>query len=836
MQRPDLISLKSFLIFKLKNTFSKFQARRVQVRRFQGTQRLGLSQLLLLRIDSVPCVNFTRIKLINSHWWLQKVQKNPPRLTSKIHREHPTLQQFPNTPIKKRLHEHPPLPILFQKHGPFDLHSQFTQKINHLTLGHNFGNRTNNACRWQGNATLDATDTHLAANWTSFISGTLTIAAGSCNLSALTDIAGSSLYVSAGSYNLSGLTDIDDSSLYVTNGATLSLPDAVSYDANGTFQAEGAGSVLDLAALTTQTQANYFSQWNVDAADSGEIEIARLTSVNTGPYGSIQIEADAASKILNDLTNLNGTNITIDGANLQNSENPSGSASFSIGQNSSVVLEDEAYNGSISMNVGQGASVALEGGTYGDGATFNVGQGASVDLTGGQTTTYSGTLTGAGAGAVMLSSGECDSAGNLKLDFPGSMFQWSGGSFAGNLSNLGTINLGGSSDKSFAAQSNFYNYGDIIQTGAGNLALGDGMTLVNETVASYVIDSDSGFDNDGNAQQPPQVENLGYLASSRRGHLGPVDRWLSVQHGHNRSRFRHAANRRQQHQPGGGKCPDRGHVERPQRRSLSLPGGTNITSNAATIDLDGSGAAIGGLTGLSANSGSFSLTDGADFTTTGNFTNAGSLTVGGGSVLSIQGNYTQTGAATLTDQFSNAYSVVPSGEVAVQDVANLSGAFSASLVDGFAPNRNAISAAMTFGSLSGSFTSVEGLNPYFTEIVNPESLDLVTGTGDPVTLELSQVSAPTAATTGQQITVNWQVSNTSSNSTVNSWQDSVYFSTTAAITSRSVLLGSVTHSGGLDSGGFYNASLTARARPDPRQLLHTRRDGQPGRNPRHEPG
>ena len=76
-------------------------------------------------------------------------------------------------------------------------------------------------------------------------------------------------------------------------------------------------------------------------------------------------------------------------------------------------------------------------------------------------------------------------------------------------------------------------------------------------------------------------------------------------------------------------------------------------------------------------------------------------------------------------------------------------------------------------------------------------------------LAATSVAAPTAATAGQQITVNWQATDQSSQAATGSWQDSVYVSTTPAITSSALLLGSVMHSGGLTAGGLYNASLTA---------------------------
>ena len=83
--------------------------------------------------------------------------------------------------------------------------------------------------------------------------------------------------------------------------------------------------------------------------------------------------------------------------------------------------------------------------------------------------TYGGTLTGSGSGTVQFSGGNIDPAtgsgdgpanAGLTLNFSGSMFQWTGGGFfasKGNVTNLGTINLAGASDKGFFEDGTLYN-------------------------------------------------------------------------------------------------------------------------------------------------------------------------------------------------------------------------------------------------------------------------------------------------------------------------------------------------------------------------------------------
>ena len=78
---------------------------------------------------------------------------------------------------------------------------------------------------------------------------------------------------------------------------------------------------------------------------------------------------------------------------------------------------------------------------FNGGIVFNVDPLATVYLTGGS---YGGTLSGSGGGTVQLSGSVYPAVGGITLNFPGNMFQWTGGAmFAslGNVINQGTLNL-----------------------------------------------------------------------------------------------------------------------------------------------------------------------------------------------------------------------------------------------------------------------------------------------------------------------------------------------------------------------------------------------------------
>lgn len=85
---------------------------------------------------------------------------------------------------------------------------------------------------------------------------------------------------------------------------------------------------------------------------------------------------------------------------------------------------------------------------------------------------------------------------------------------------------------------------------------------------------------------------------------------------------------------------------------VTLPSG--VVTNAADILLDGPGSnfyrdtgTTNALANFAVNAGGFTLRNGRNFTTAGDFTNAGTLTVGAGSTLAVTGNLTNFDGTTL---------------------------------------------------------------------------------------------------------------------------------------------------------------------------------------------
>jgi hypothetical protein len=150
----------------------------------------------------------------------------------------------------------------------------------------------------------------------------------------------------------------------------------------------------------------------------------------------------------------------------------------------------------------QSGNLFLPGGTSTGGA-YNVAAGSFLDLTSGQTQNISGTFTGAGNGTVRLSGGTLNVlAAGATLNFPGALFQWTGGQFLGNvttatLTNGNTLNISDGSRKDFNGLV-FNNPNTVNWSGNGELHTGNGAVLNNG--GTWTIQNDQRFINDyGNA-------------------------------------------------------------------------------------------------------------------------------------------------------------------------------------------------------------------------------------------------------------------------------------------------------------------------------------------------
>jgi len=492
---------------------------------------------------------------------------------------------------------------------------------------------------------------------------------------------------------------------------------------------------------------------------------------------------------------------------------------FNIAAGTTFNVPNGIYAGGTTFNVGAGAMVTIPAGTFTGGAIFNVAPGAVVDLTGGGTPSYSGTLIGSGGGTVQLGSGRLYMGnGGMTLDFVGTTFQWTGGQMdagQGDLTNLGTMNISGNSQKDFYNDGVLDNNGTIIQTGTGNLQLGtDGTfpaTLKNEAGATYLLEGDGGLSeisDSGSAPGQTSLNNAGTIrktagtGTSSFTVLGSITNTGTIEADSGTIALNPTLGVSQV----AGNTLTAGTWNARNGATLKFPNGTSIVTNEANISISDSGTTIIGIARLATNSGSFTLANGV-VTTAGDFTNSGSLILGPGG-MNVAGNFTQTSTGTLNEQVAGTPASGLYGQVAVTGTGTLAGTFQLTPINGFTGAVGQDFKVMTFASATGSFSTVVGFGSTFTEAVNPTSLDLY-AFRNPVDLQVTNVSTQATATAGQLITVTWQVTDQGPSNATGSWQDSIYLSPTATITSTSILLGAAPHSGGLNVNGSYNGMFSA---------------------------
>ena len=139
--------------------------------------------------------------------------------------------------------------------------------------------------------------------------------------------------------------------------------------------------------------------------------------------------------------------------------------------------------------------------------------------------------------------------------------------------------------------------------------------------------------------------------------------------------------------------------------TIVLPGA--ITTNAATLTINGAGANFSGLPALTANTGTLNLFNGASLSTAGGLANSGKINLDP-STLDVNGNFTQASdgilMVTLDGNGSGQY-----GLLNVTGTANLAGALDLSFINGYIPRVGDSFTVLNYGSYSGMFSAIQAL-------------------------------------------------------------------------------------------------------------------------------
>ena len=201
-------------------------------------------------------------------------------------------------------------------------------------------------------------------------------------------------------------------------------------------------------------------------------------------------------------------------------------------------------------------------------------------------------------------------------------------------------------------------------------------------------------------------------------------------------------------------------------------------------------------------------------TVNGNLTNAGEVDLGTAvGRLTVSGNYNQSGVLSVKVGGTTAASQYD--QVAVSGQASLGGTLNVSLINGFGPAVPETFAALSASGVTGSFAatnlpSIDGQAAFSVQTTaTTVNLNAIINSPDLSVAGSSIVVPGGMGTPGQNITVNYTVANLSPAAATGSWTDSVYLSPDGTVNANDLLLGRVTHTGGLARMSSYNGTLTA---------------------------
>ena len=140
-------------------------------------------------------------------------------------------------------------------------------------------------------------------------------ATGTIDVAQLTAITKATISVSGATALFPNVSTLDGTSVLVSGGVTLAFPALTSFSQTATqsrtWQASGAGSVLDLSGLTSLTgSVAAAAAFNITTLNGGQVDLGSLTTINvpgTSITGRIFFKADGNGSLV-DLSNL--TNFT----------------------------------------------------------------------------------------------------------------------------------------------------------------------------------------------------------------------------------------------------------------------------------------------------------------------------------------------------------------------------------------------------------------------------------------------------------------------------------------------------------------------------------------------
>ena len=549
--------------------------------------------------------------------------------------------------------------------GTYTVALDVNASINSLTLGGASGAQT---------LSINANSLTLAAASTVGANGILNLGDTSSTINGAGTLAvNGALNWSGGSINLSGAVNI-------ANGATLNISGTNVKGLNGTLNNAGtltwtgAGNInFDSGTLTNQTGGLFDIQTDATFADTDGTGTAAFFN----NAGTLRKSAGAGTTTFNAirLTNTNLIEIQT-GTLLVNGVNgtPFNNGNITVSTNAALTLN---FDGSSTGDFVLAGTLNFTGGAHllDDGA----------DITGsGLLNIVGGTVNAGDAGAdvidianLSLSTGNIGGAGILNVS---QTFNWSGGNInlsgAVNIANGATLNISGANAKGLNGTLN--NAGTLTWTGAGNINFDSG-TLTNQTGGLFDIQTDATFADTDGTGTAAFFNNAGTLRKSAGAGTTTFDTVVL----------------------------SNSNLVEIQTGTLSKTGSSgteNYTQTAGTTLLNGGNLSVAGT---------FNLQGGelrGAGTITGNVNNTGGTVRPGLSpgCLNINGNYTQGASGVLDIEIGGTTVCTQFDRLAVSGTATLNGTLNVTLINGFTPSGGAPFQILTYGSRTGTFSTING--------------------------------------------------------------------------------------------------------------------------------
>jgi hypothetical protein len=437
---------------------------------------------------------------------------------------------------------------------------------------------------------------------------------------------------------------------------------------SGAFTGTRAVTLRDSAVLDNLAGATFL------LAGTGTLDAPGAGGSFTGPSGALRNEGDlrktsgGTSAVTAVFDNAGSAEVQAGTLNLAGGGDGTGSMSVSVG----AILQ---FSGFFVYNLHASSSV--------DGA--GTVQFTAPSLIGTNNATVAGSYTVAStvisAGSInfasdvavselTLSGGALTGAGDLTVT---NLLNWTGGAMSGPGRTIITNSMkaGGGNGKALTGRT-LRNAGTVFWSSTGGLAINNGAVLDNAPGATFSLQAATAITQGGSADVPGTFVNEGTL---RKQSLGTTTIAIPFFTG--------------------------GTVE-VQSGTLSFPG--TYTQTAGITRLSGGTLSAGG--GVNLEGGTLSGTGAVN----GNVTNSGLVSPGGAGAagtLTIDGDYTQTGTGVLLIDLGGLGAGTDYDQLVVSGRATLGGTLLVKLIGGFQPQAGDAFAIVTYGSHSGTFTTLD---------------------------------------------------------------------------------------------------------------------------------